>query len=87
MKKREKEELFEDSFIPGDPVDGLDGDYEDKEDRDDYEDDSEENVRDMRSIKMSIKELIEKGKRNGTLSTAEILEVAEEIEYDPERLD
>ncbi len=87
MMKYETEELFKDSYLSGDPVDGLDGDYEEKEDRDDYDDDSENAEQDMRSIKMSIKELIEKGKRNGTLSTSEILEVAEEIEYDPERLD
>jgi len=86
----ETEELasyLEIGTVSGDPIDGLDGDYEDKEERDDLDDDNETSSRDMRSIKMSIKELIEKGKRNGTLSTSEILEVAEEIEYDPERLD
>ena len=90
MMNYETEELasyLEIGTVSGDPIDGLDGDYEDKEERDDLDDDNETSSRDMRSIKMSIKELIEKGKRNGTLSTSEILEVAEEIEYDPERLD
>jgi len=87
MKKMKNEDIFSEEAMPGREGEN-EAEFDEKDEyRDEIDEENGMNARDMQRIKSSIKELIEKGKRNGTLSTTEILEVAEEFEYDAERLD
>ena len=65
--------------------DEIEEDPEDKEDLLSYS--GGDSIADENAIKNSMRELLEKGKNKGSLTTNEILEATEDIDLDPDRLE